>query len=108
MADLISATATGKSVAATAAALTAVVLPAGDGKTVRVVNEGPNICFIALGASTVAATLPTTGAGTKTCCAVVPGTDVVFERNPAVDTHISTICRASGTATLSVYVGEGE
>ena len=107
-----SATALGITVAATSSALTAVALPVGvdvltGGSSVRVVNEGPNICFIALGASNVAATLPTTGAGVTTCTPVLPGTDVVLTRSPLVDRFISTICRASQTATLTVRVGRG-
>ena len=106
-----SATALTKTVAATASALTAVILPQGTdtraGKNIRIVNEGPNICFVALGASTVLATLPTTGAGVTTCIPVLPGEDVILARNPTVDLYISTICRAAGTATLTVSTGEG-
>lgn len=99
-------------VAATASALTAVALPVGVdtttvGNSIRIVNEGPNICFIAMGASNVAATLPTTGAGTTTCIPVLSGEDVILTRSPLVDKFISTICRASGTATLTVSIGEG-
>ena len=100
------ATAKGITVAATASALSAVALP-GSGNQVRIVNEGPNICFVALGASSVAATLPTTGAGVTTCTPVMAGEDIILTRSPLVDLYISTICRASGTATLTVHVGEG-
>ncbi len=100
-------TANTKTVAATAVTLTAVALPTGAGNQIRLVNEGPNIAFVALGASTVTATLPTTGAGVTTCTPVLAGEDVVLTRSPLVDTFISTICRASGTATLTVSIGDG-
>ena len=101
------ATAKGITVAATASALSAVAVPSGAGNQIRIVNEGPNICFVALGASSVAATVPTTGAGVTTCTPVMAGEDVILTRSPLVDLYISTICRASGTATLTVHVGEG-
>ena len=108
-----SASSLGISVAATAAALTAVALPVGTnvttaGNSIRIFNEGPNVCFVALGASTVLATLPTTGAGVTTCCPIGIGEDVILTRSPLVDRFISTICRAAGTATLTVQVGEGQ
>ena len=107
-----SATALGITVAATSSALTAVALPVGadttnSGNSIRIVNEGPNICFIALGATNVAATLPTTGTGVTTCTPVLSGSDIILTRSPLVDRYISTICRAGGTATLTVQVGEG-
>ena len=107
-----SATALGITVAATSSALTAVALPVGadvtnSGNVIRIVNEGPNICFVALGAAGVLATLPTTGAGVTTCVPVLAGSDIVLSRSPLVDRYISTICRAAGTATLTVQVGEG-
>lgn len=105
---LFSARAPGITVAATAAALTAVELPQGTGNAIRIVNEGPNVVFVALGASDVAATLPTTGVGARTCTAILASSSVVLRRDPQKDTHISTICRATGTGTLSVYLGEGQ
>ena len=107
-----SATALGITVAATSSALTAVAVPVGSditnsGNSIRIVNEGPNICFIALGTSAVLATLPTTGAGVTTCTPVLAGEDIILTRSPLVDRFISTICRAAGTATLTVQVGEG-
>jgi hypothetical protein len=96
----------GITVAATATVLTAVELP-GNGSVIRIVNEGPNIVFVALGGPTVAATLPGSGDGTITSTAVLAGSDVVFSRDTTTETYISTICRASGTATLTVMTGEG-
>ena len=107
MQTLFSAKSPGISVAATDAALSAVALPAGSGNTIRVVNESADIAFIAIGSSAVAATLPTTGAGTITSAAVQPLREIYMRRDPTSDTHISTICRSTKTATLSVYVGDG-
>ena len=97
----------GISVPATATALVAVAMPTSQGSGVRVVNEGPSVVFIAIGASTVLATLPTTGTGAVTCTPVLVGEDVIFARNPYTDTFISTICRSAGTAVLTVQCGEG-
>lgn len=106
------ATALGISVAATAAALTAVALPQGtdaqSGNSIRVFNEGPNVCWFALGGAGVLATLPATGAGVRTCVPVGIGEDLILSRNPSADLFISTICRASGTATLTVSIGDGQ
>ena len=97
----------GITVPATATALVAVALPTSQGSAVRIVNEGSSIVFVALGLSSVLATLPTTGTGAVTCTPILVGEDVIFARNPYTDTFISTICRAAGTATLTVQCGEG-
>ena len=94
-------------VPATAVALVAVLLPTGQGSAMRIVNEGPNVVFVAIGASSVLATLPTTGTGTVTCTPVLVNEDLILARNPYTDLYISTICRAAGTATLTVAIGEG-
>lgn len=94
-------------VAATASALAAVALPASGGNAIRVVNESADITFFALGSSTIAATLPTAGAGTRTCTPVLPGQEVIMRRDPVSELFISTICRSTKTATLTVQVGEG-
>jgi hypothetical protein len=105
----------GITVAATATALTAVLLPLeGLRESVdagfiqlRIVNEGPSVVFVATGAaSTIAATLPTTTAA-KTCDAVLAGSDIVLTLPPS-HRYISTICRAAGTGTLTVYAGKGQ
>lgn len=98
----------GISVAATASALTAVALPLSDGNSIRIVNEGPSIAFVAIGASTVLATLPTTGVGTVTCVPILSGEDIILRRDASKGKFISTICRAAGTATLTVHVGTGQ
>lgn len=114
MEQIFATGAPGISVAATAAALTAVALPIGNlleqaGAGIiqlRLVNEGPSVVFIATGASGVLATLPTTTA-TTTCNAVLPGSDMVLTL-PGSHRFISTICRAAGTAVLTVYAGMGQ
>ena len=107
------------SVTSTASSSTA--LPA-IGNTIRICNEGPNVAFISVGTGAQTATLPNATA-TATSTPVLPGTDISLTipkptatSNPdnvtakwtaAVPLNISAICRASGTATLDVQVGEG-
>lgn len=100
----------GLTLAATAAASAAYPLP-GTGSVLRIVNEGPSPVFIGVGGKNVAAALPTAIANepvSDRCACVLPGADVTFSRDPTSETHISTICRAAGSATLSVYTGEGK
>jgi hypothetical protein len=73
--------------------------------TVRLVNEGPNRCYVALGGSSVAATVPT-GTAAATATPVLAGEDIILSLSPS-QTYISAICRASETATLIVQNGEG-
>lgn len=90
---------------ATSTATAAVQLPQGGGQ-IRVVNEGPNVVFLAFGKSgTVLATLPVAGQ-TNSCDAVLSGEDAIFTRDMD-DNFISAVCRAAGTAVLTVYVGTG-
>lgn len=92
----ISATAT-----ATAGAAFGNAPAVNSGRTnVRIVNEGPNNAYIAVGASTVTATVPT-GTAAATATPVLAGTDITLSVIPG-ETHISAICRASATATLIV------
>jgi hypothetical protein len=78
--------------------------------TLRVVNEGPNTAFIAVGTSqTVLATLPpalgtVTPSTTSTC--VLAGSDVDFSLPDDQVYYFSAITR-SGTAVLDIQVGEG-
>lgn len=96
-------------ISVTSTASTSVALP-GVGNTLRVVNEGPNVAFISVGTSTQTATLPN-ATPTATSTPVLAGSDVVFSiaSNPGDSTplNISAICRAGGTATLDVAVGNG-
>src|SRR3989304_924607 len=97
----------GISISVTSTASTAVALPVTDildslvqGQShLRVVNEGPNIAFIAVG--------KTTATAAKTCDAVLAGEDMILTLSPNAR-YISAICRAAGIATLSVYVGRGQ
>lgn len=96
----------GINVTATSAALTAVALPASAGNTILFYNEGPNNAWIALGAASVLATLPTTGAGAATCTPIPAGAIMTLSRAPATDLFISTITR-TGSAVIDVNIGEG-
>ncbi|SRR6266851_5859692 len=95
----------GITISVTSTATTAVVLPTG-GPQLRIVNEGPNIAFLAFSKNGVLATLPT-ASQTVTCDAVLSGEDLILTRGPD-DNYISAISRATQTATLSVYVGSGQ
>lgn len=91
------------SVTATASASTA--LPAA-GNSVRVVNEGPNIAFVSIGRGAQTATLPH-ATPTATSTPVLASSSMVFSIPNDAVYNISAICRAAGTAVLSVQVGEG-
>lgn len=72
----------------------------------RIVNEGPNVAFVSIGAGSQTATLPnSTPAGTST--PILPASDIVLSIPNDKVYNISAICRASGTATLDIQVGEG-
>ena len=102
---LFNATAPAVTAPSTAVASSALALPAGGGNSIRVTNEGPNILFLALGDSSVAATLPTTGAGTRTSTPIPVGISIL-RRDPK-DTHFSVINRAAGTSVATIQIGEG-
>lgn len=118
----ISAQAKTLAISVTATASTSQALP-GIGNQVRVVNEGPNLAAVSIGAGTQTATLPATSAGsaTGTSTIILAGEDVVFTIPSTRDTpmdstgvfpaatplNISAICRAAGTAILDVQVQEG-
>lgn len=93
-------------ISASSTATAAIVLPQG-GNQIRVVNEGPNVVFLAFGKSgSILATLPVAGQ-TNTCDAVLSGEDAIFTRDMD-DNFISAICRSTATAVLTVYVGSGQ
>lgn len=93
-------------ISVTATASTSTALP-GSGNVVRIVNEGPNVAFVSIGASAQTATLPNATA-VATSTPVLAGTDVSLSIPGGGTTfNISAICRASGTALLDVQVGEG-
>ena len=99
-----------KPISVTDSASTSTALP-GIGDTVRLVNEGPNNCFVSIGTGTQTATLPN-ATPTATSTPVLAGSDIslTFPKDSAaspIALNISAICRASGTATLCVQVGQG-
>lgn len=91
-------------IAVTTTASGSVALP-GVGDSIRLVNEGPNVCYVAIGSGAQTATLPSSTAAT-TCTPVLAGTDVTFGIPWDATLQISAITR-SGTATLNVQVGTG-
>lgn len=95
------------SVTATASTATAftVTPSAVVNNTIRLINEGPNNCYIAVGVSTVEATVPT-GTPNATSTPVLAGSEIVLSIAQS-QTHISAICRTSQTATLLVSNAAG-
>lgn len=107
MPQMIPFSATSKTlpISVTATASASAALP-GRGNSVRIINEGPNHVFVSIGSGSQVATLPNaTPTGTST--PVLAGTDAVFTIPNDATYSISAICRAAGTATLDVQVGEG-
>lgn len=88
-------------------ASTSGALPGVAGNTLRIVNEGPNVCFISVGTGTQTATLPSNSTPTATSTPVYPGDTSLSIPNDQVY-NISAICRANQTARLSVQVTEGQ
>ncbi len=95
-------------------ASTSTALPA-VGSTIRLVNEGPNHCYVSIGTGSQTATVPS-GTAAATATPVLAGSDVSFtiprpadqtKNTTATALNISAICSGSGTATLNVQVGEG-
>lgn len=98
------------SIAVTSTASTAksmVVTPQWGETTVRLVNEGPNRCYVAVGGSGVVATVPDGTTPAATCTPVLGGEDVVLSGLSPGDTHISAVTRSGETATLIVSIGGG-
>lgn len=92
-------------ISVTSTASTSTALP-GAGSTVRIVNEGPNYCWVSIGSGTQTATLPDGSTPTATSTPVPIG-DISLSIPDGSTLNISAICRASQTARLSVQVGEG-
>lgn len=90
-------------ISVTTTASSSVALPA-TGNTIRIVNEGPNVAYVSIGAAAQTATLPT-GTAAATCTAVLPSSDITMSI-PDGRQNISAIAR-TGTASLNVQVGEG-
>ena len=104
-------------ISVTATASTSTALPA-VGNSIRLINEGPSICFVSIGTGAQTATLPN-ATPTATSTPVLAGTDITLSLPGPFTTNtgnlaaqsavlnISAICRSGGTATLDVQVGEG-
>lgn len=98
--------------AATPAILVPVALTAtasaplpGIGNAIRVVNEGPNTVYIAVGAGAQAATVPTAVAsGSST--PIRPLSEATFSIPAAARQNFSMIC-GTGSANVVLQVGEG-
>lgn len=103
--NLFSAQSKALPVSVTATASASAALP-NAGNTIRIVNEGPNVAFISVGSGSQVATLPNS-TPTATSTPVLSGSDVSFSIPNDAVLNISAICRASGTAVLTVSVGEG-
>lgn len=105
MSDLFTCQSKSLPITVTSTASTSAALPAA-GKSIRIVNEGPNIAFISVGSGTQTATLPN-ATPTATSTPVMPGDTSLSIPGDAIY-NISAVCRASQTATLTVQVGEGQ
>lgn len=106
--NLFSAQANTIAVSANATASTPVLLPFACG-ALRIVNEGPNVAFVAVAAASTAATLPGAAPGAQTCTPILPSSDVtlaIASVPGGTPLYVSAICRAAGTAVLSVSTGE--
>lgn len=99
------AQAPGYSIAVTTTASSSQALPS-IGNTVRLVNEGPNHAYVAIGTGPQTATVPAAGAA-ATCMEVMAGTDITLTIPSSALQNISAITK-TGTAMLNVYVGEGQ
>ena len=91
-------------ISGTSTASAAVGLPA-IGGSIRMVNEGPNVCFVCISPLGELAVLPGAVPSDRSI-PVLSGEDVVLGI-PTAPLMISIICRATATCTLSVSVGEG-
>lgn len=103
--QLFSAQATAFALTGAPAASAAVAIPF-SANAIRIVNEGPNVMFVAIGDSSVSATLPGAVPGTRTSTPVLPSSDVTLGM-AAGQQYISCICRAAGSAVATVQPGEG-
>lgn len=81
----------------------------GQGNILRLVNEGPNNCYISITNKdiTAAATLPSTSTAANTSVPVLAGSDISLSISPYEVQNIAVICRAASTCVLLVSVGEG-
>lgn len=101
-------------IACTSTSSTSQALPSLGG-TVRLVNEGPNNCYVSIGSGAQTATLPPTSSPVATCTPVLAGEDVVLSipnnvggPGDLTPLNIAAVCRASQTATLIVQCAQGQ
>lgn len=92
------------SISATNTASASAALPDA-GNALRVVNEGPNPAFIAVGQGNQVATLPS-GSKQLSCIPVLANTEVNIVIPGDKVQNISAVCRSGGTAVLTVQVGK--
>jgi hypothetical protein len=76
------------------------------GENVRLINAGPNNCFVSIGPGAQTATLPNS-TPTRTSVPVLAGTDIVLSIENHVQCNLSGICASGETATLYASVGSG-
>ena len=81
-------------------------LPAIGANSVRLVNEGPNNCYIAMGTGAQTAVVPSATASRK-ATPVLAGSDVVLSVPWSTALHMATICESAQTSLLRVSLGEG-
>lgn len=91
-------------ISVTTTASTSTALPT-QGTVLRLINEGANISFVAVGAGTQTATLPN-ATSTVTSTPVLPGSDITLSIPSDAVYNISAITR-TGTTTLHAQVGDG-
>jgi hypothetical protein len=101
-----SAQAACRSLAVTATASASITLP-GTGSVIRILNEGPNVAYIAIGANTQTATVPSATPNATSCPVPVGDTTFTIPDGNGVKMQLSAICGGTGTATLDIQVGEG-
>ena len=104
-ANLFSATSKTQDISVTSTSSTSAALP-GQGNTVRIVNEGPNVCWVSIGTGSQTATLPATSSYVATCTPVPVG-DITLQIPNDQTYNIAAVTRAGQTARLSIQVGEG-
>lgn len=75
------------------------------GNSLRVVNEGPNAAFIAVGDTSAAAIAVLPVDGGVLSCFVAAGADVTFSIPNDTAKFVSAICR-TGNAVIEFYAGE--
>lgn len=80
-------------------------LPAA-GNSLRIVNDGAVVVFIALGPDGQLATLPSTTVPAFTCTPLAPNSTTILTIPSDSNYNISAICQ-TGVATLYMQVGEG-